>query len=156
MAPLADRAGWCCSQPRTHWTIPSGRGWMPRAPTSTASLPSTPSRTARASAPTKSNLARLPAALAFDLGSADNGALRVGWMGDSPHTAESLLAAPRDDEERGAVQEAVDVLRSILEAGPTPAKDAKHEARRAGVSDISLKRAKSILGVKSRKEGFTG
>jgi hypothetical protein len=110
----------------------------------------------RVLASTKCNLARLPASLTYDLSTAGNGALRVGWIGPSAHTAESLLAAPHDDEDRGAVQEAVEVLRSILEAGPVPSEDAKREARKAGVAEKTLHRAKDFLGVKSRKMGFSG
>jgi hypothetical protein len=116
--------------------------------------PDNPDR--RILASTKCNLAKLPVSLAYDLSTADNGALRIGWMGDSPHTAESLLAASRDDEDRDAVQEAVEVLRAILENGPVPSEEAKKDARKAGVADRTLIRAKSILGVKSRKVGFTG
>jgi hypothetical protein len=110
----------------------------------------------RVLASTKCNLARLPSSLAYDLSTADNGALRVGWIGPSGHTAESLLAAPRDDEDRDAVQEAVDVLRAVLEAGPVASDEVKKDARRAGISDRTLQRAKSALGIKARKVGFTG
>jgi hypothetical protein len=116
--------------------------------------PDNPDR--RVLASTKCNLAKMPASLAFDLSNADNSALRIGWIGESAHTAESLLAAPRDDEDGGAVQEAVEVLRSILESGPVAAEEVKRDARRAGVSDRTLSRAKGILGVKSKKVGFTG
>jgi AAA domain len=116
--------------------------------------PDNPDR--RILASTKCNLAKLPASLSFDLSTADNGALRIGWIGASAHTAESLLAAPRDDEDAGAVQEAVEVLRSILESGPVPSEDVKKEARKAGISERTLHRAKTILDVKSRKLSFTG
>jgi hypothetical protein len=116
--------------------------------------PDNPDR--RILASTKCHLARLPPSLAYDLTPADEGALRVGWMGESPHTAETLLATPRDDEDRDAVGEAVEVLRSILEGGPVPSGDVKKEARRAGIADRTLHRAKSVLGVRSRKAGFTG
>jgi hypothetical protein len=116
--------------------------------------PDNPNR--RILAGTKCNLAKLPPSLAFDLTPADNGALRVRWMGESAHTGESLLAAPRDDEDRDAVQEAVEVLRSILEAGPVGAEEAKKEARKAGIAERTLLRAKDLLGVKSRKAGFAG
>src|SRR5204862_454034 len=79
----------------------------------------------------------------------DTGALRIGWSGPSTHTAESLLAVPHDNEDRGAVQEGVEVLRTLLEGGPRPAKTVKSEARRTGVSDVTLRRAKSLLGVRS-------
>lgn len=107
----------------------------------------------RVLASTKCNLAKLPPSLSFALDAASNGALRIGWTGPSAHTADSLLAAPRDDEERDAVQEAVDVLRSIL-IGRRKVADVKREARGAGVSERSLLRAKAVLGVKSERIGF--
>jgi hypothetical protein len=111
----------------------------------------------RVLASTKCNLAKLPASLGFALDAhTSTGALRIGWTGPSAHTAETLLAAPRDDEDRGAVQEAVDVLRTILAGGPQAANEVQKEARRAGVSEITLRRAKAILGVQSRKNSFAG
>jgi len=108
----------------------------------------------RVLASTKSNLAKLPISLAFDLSKAEDGALRLGWKGESTHTAESLLAAPRDDEDRDALGEATDVLRTILESGTTSAPEVTRDARKAGVSEITLKRAKARLGIRSRKVGF--
>jgi hypothetical protein len=107
-------------------------------------------------AATKCNLARLPPSLAYDLSTDDNGALRIGWIGESPHSAERLLASAANDEERDAVAEAVEVLRAILATGPVPAEDVKKEAREAGVAEKTLLRAKAVVGVTSRKVGFTG
>jgi hypothetical protein len=106
-------------------------------------------------ASTKCNLAKLPPSLAFGL-SADNGALRVGWGGIAPHTAESLLAAPRNEEERNAVQEAEEVLRSILGSGPMAAEEVRKLARKAGVSDRTLDRAKASLHVRCSPVAFGG
>jgi hypothetical protein len=114
--------------------------------------PDNPDR--RILAGTKCNLSRLPTSLAFDLSLDSSGALRVGWIGASAHTAESLLAAPRDDEDRGTVQNAVEVLKTILSNGPRPAKDARSEARKAGVHERTLDRAKAVLGVKASLIGF--
>jgi len=108
----------------------------------------------RVLASTKCNLAKLPPSLSFDLSAAPNGALRIDWIGTSAHTADSLLAAPKDGEDRDAVQDAVDVLSTILSQGPRKAKDVKDEARKAGVSERTLHRAKVILGVKSQLFGF--
>jgi hypothetical protein len=105
----------------------------------------------RVLAATKCNLAKLPPSLAFDLSPAENGALRVGWIGPSAHTAESLLAAPRDEEDQSAVGQAVEVLRTILADGPVQAEQAKAEARKAGVQERTLQRAKALLKVESRK-----
>jgi hypothetical protein len=108
----------------------------------------------RVLAATKCNLAKLPVSLAFDLSPAENGALRVGWIGPSTHTAESLLATPRENEDPSAVQEAVEVLRIILASGPVPAKEVWQEARKAGVTEPTLRRAKTLLGVRSAKLGY--
>lgn len=107
-------------------------------------------------ASTKCNLAKLPCSRSFALEPAQNSALRIGWIGASAHTAESLLAVPRDDDEHDAVAEAVEVLQQILSAGPVSAKDAVAEARKAGVSERTLNRAKAVLKVKSRKDTFAG
>jgi hypothetical protein len=116
--------------------------------------PDNPDR--RILASTKCNLAKLPPSLAFDLSQAENGALRIGWIGESVHTAESLLAAPRDDEDKSAVQEAVEVLRAILENGPVPCEQVKKDARKAGVFNRTLYRAKDLLQVKSKRLDFGG
>jgi hypothetical protein len=116
--------------------------------------PDNPDR--RIVASTKCNLAKLPPSLAFDLGTAANGALRVGWIGESTHTAESLLAAPRDDEDRDAVQEAVEVLMEILAKGPVEAEAVKKDARKAGVSQRTLYRAKAVVKVRSQRLTFGG
>lgn len=114
--------------------------------------PDVPER--RILASTKCNLAQLPPSLAYDLSTAENGALRIGWMGPSPHTAESLLAGPKDDEEPGSLQDAQDVLRTILAQGAVTSRLVIAEARKAGVSERTLKRAKTVLGVKSQLLGF--
>ncbi|MBI3410365.1 MAG: AAA family ATPase [Planctomycetes bacterium] len=114
--------------------------------------PDNPDR--RILASTKCNLAKLPEALIYGLDTAPNGALRVGWKGKSAHTAESLLAAPRDDEDRSAIDNAADVLRSVLADGPLSKKEVEKEARAAGISEKTLARAKALVGIKPRKVGF--
>ena len=115
--------------------------------------PDNPER--RILASTKCNLAKLPPSWAFDLTPTD-GALRIGWMGESTHTAESLLASRPDDEERDAVQDAMEFLRDMLAGGPVDADQVKKEAHRNSIPERTLARAKAALGVKSRKERFTG
>jgi hypothetical protein len=51
----------------------------------------------------KSNLAKPMPSLAFTLLESDNGAVRVEWKGETPHTAAALLAAPTDPEEKSAL-----------------------------------------------------
>jgi hypothetical protein len=73
----------------------------------------------------------------------------------STHTAENLLALPRDGEDRDAVQEAVDVLASILAGRSRPAKDVQSEARKAGIAEVTLRRAKGVLGIKPKRMGYS-
>jgi hypothetical protein len=108
----------------------------------------------RVLASTKCNLAKLPPSIAFELSTAENGALRVLWGADSSHTAETLLAVPRDEGDRDAVQEAVEALKSILKDGAMPAADVMKEARRAGISDRTIDRAKALAGIRTSREGF--
>jgi hypothetical protein len=101
----------------------------------------------------KSNLAKPAPSLTFALLESDNGAVRVEWKGETPHTAAALLAAPTDPEERSALDEAAEFLRDTLRGGPVWSMQVKNEAREADISEITLKRAKDALGVRSQKEG---
>ncbi len=111
----------------------------------------------RVLATTKCNLAKEAASLSFSLEShAATGALRIRWGGPSAQTAASLLAVPRDEEDRGALQEAAEVLTAILVNGPKLEKEVQAEARKASISGTTLRRAKRLLRVKSQKNSFTG
>lgn len=107
----------------------------------------------RVLAPLKSNLSRPARSLAFVLAEANNGAVRVEWKGETSHTADTLLAAPTDPEERSALGEAMEFLREALKDAPVESKDARKSAREAGVSEATLRRAKAALGVRSTKAG---
>ncbi len=107
----------------------------------------------RVLAPLKSNLARPAPSLAFKLVGVPNGAVRVEYQGATGHAADALLAAPADPEDRSALGEAMEFLRDILGDGPVWSKEIKKEARAADISEITLKRAKGALGVRSEKQG---
>lgn len=103
----------------------------------------------------KSNLSEPPQSLAYGI-VADPGdkAPHVTWHGTSPHSADALLAVPADADERSAVDDAADALRSILADGPLPAAEARRLARSAGIPDRTLDRAKAAAGVVSHRSGF--
>lgn len=105
-------------------------------------------------ASSKSNLGPEPPALAYRLEGTPEGSLRIVWLGTTQHTAQQLVATPRDEDERDAVTDAVEFLRDVLEHGPIAADEIKRQARQAGIADRTLHRAKSQLGVKSSKSGF--
>lgn len=104
---------------------------------------------------TKANLAQLAPSLAYRIVDA-SGVGRIEWEGASSLSASQLLAMPTSAEERTAVDDAKAVLSDILAGGPVAAKDVQREARAAGVSDATLRRARDAAGVTARKVGRPG
>lgn len=106
-------------------------------------------------APTKSNLARQPTALAFRLAPVpDSDVARVEWLGATAHTAAALLYDTRDGEARSERDDAKTWLRDVLSEGPLSATDVLQLADQARIAHRTLKRAKSELGVRSQRSGF--
>ncbi|HEV8276807.1 MAG TPA: AAA family ATPase [Streptosporangiaceae bacterium] len=110
----------------------------------------------RVLAVTKSNLAKLPDALAYRLVSDElYGVAKIIWDGTVSYSAADLLRVDRgDDADAPARREAEEVLREILAAGPVPAKQAKTQARDAGISERTLARARVAIGAVTKREGF--
>lgn len=113
-----------------------------------------PTETRRILASTKCNLAPPPPSFAYRFMPAPNGVACIQWEGETNHTATSLLAGPIDQSEKPAIAEASRFLRDMLEDTSKGVTEIKREARQAGISDITLRRAKDILGVVARREGF--
>ena len=111
--------------------------------------------TRRILAPVKANLSAPSASLAYRLVAVNN-VVRIDWLGTSDVTAEQMLAAPVDDDERSAMDAAADFLRDRLGDGePVEAKPLLHEARAAGHSDKTMRRAAKRLGVNTHdRAGF--
>jgi hypothetical protein len=111
----------------------------------------------RVLAPLKMNVAPEPPAHAFRLEIGPGHAYpHVSWEGVSALGASALLAVPDSTEDRSALEEAKEVLREILADGPERAEVARLMARRAGVSDRTLARARRSLGVVPRHVGRPG
>jgi AAA domain len=106
----------------------------------------------RVMAPFKSNLAPIAASLSFEL-IQEAGSVRLNWLGPSEYTAEQVLAASTD-KEVSALEEAAFVLYSVLGNGPLWAQEAKRLVMQAGVTDRTLRRAKDLLLVRSKRIGF--
>jgi hypothetical protein len=101
----------------------------------------------------KSNLGQFGPALGYTI-EAPDGTFR--WTGESELTAAALLAPESNEVETGAMAEAKDFLSNALAQGARPAKDVEAEARQERIRERTLKRAKKVLGVQSRKCGMTG
>jgi len=110
----------------------------------------------RVLAPTKNNLSKPPKSLMFTLEEAENGAVRINWLGESEVSAKELLATPHDQEHADARSEAVEFLNAVLSDGPVSASQVKEEAQDAGISERTLARAKKVVGVISYREGESG
>jgi archaellum biogenesis ATPase FlaH len=113
---------------------------------------------------TKTNLAeKSKKALGYEIESTQitlkNGktisAPKLFWTGESDLTAETMLSALRSEtsEEKSEKGDAVDFLRDALEKGAKTSVGVFCEAKKIGISEATLKRAKSALGVKSVKRG---
>lgn len=79
---------------------------------------------------------------------------RFSWTGVSDLTTERILG--NGNGSRGACgirRDAEYFLRSILSNGPVAATEVQREAREAGISDATLRRAKEALYVRSVKHG---
>jgi hypothetical protein len=114
-----------------------------------ANDPEDPER--RILAANKHNLSRAAPSLAFRVETAPNGAARVVWGGTSSLSAGDILREPADPEQRSALSEAKEFLLKELADGSVAAEQVKKDARAAGVSERTLKRAKRALGVGSDK-----
>lgn len=114
--------------------------------------PNDPEGKRRILAGSKNNLAQMEESTSFQVATAVNGAARVEWLGQSDLSATDLVKAPLDDEEKSALDEAVEFLREELRGTPISARTIYKNAKDAGVSERTLKRAKSNLKVNSEKE----
>lgn len=104
-------------------------------------------------APLKSNLGPAPTSLRLQVAGASNGSSMIRFVGNTTQTADGLTSAPLPDEERSMVDSAVDVLRQILADGKVRSGDVAKQAKEQGMSERTIWRAKTRLGVVCTKEG---
>ena len=82
--------------------------------------------------------------------------VRVRWLGPTRYTPQDLLAEQAGEEDRSALDEAMEAIRAIVAKGPVLVKDARATLRAAGVSDRTADRARTRLGVRARPTGYRG
>jgi hypothetical protein len=80
---------------------------------------------------------------------------RLELLGESKHNGRELLSVP-SEEERGAIDEAEEFLRGELPADGTRrlAEEVLKAARKLGISEPTLRRARKRLGVETKKGGL--
>jgi len=79
--------------------------------------------------------------------------VKIEWLGPSKRTAADLAATTNVADEHSALAEARYVLYSVLSDGQVRANKVICQAKQAGISERTLKRAKRELAVRSRKYG---
>lgn len=82
----------------------------------------------------------------------------VVWGDEMAGSAREMLATAEmaDDDEGGALSDAKEFLADVLRNGAVAVKEIKRAAGEAGLSDATLRRAKSALNVKAVKAGMSG
>jgi AAA domain len=77
---------------------------------------------------------------------------RLLWDGTSPLTADDLSSPPLvEGEDKSALDQARAFLMELLQDGPVLYDTVQKAAKQAGMTTATLRRAKPLLGVKSRK-----
>ena len=109
----------------------------------------------------KSNIGRDDGGFGYDLtqgelpGYQGIEASSVAWREPIEGTARELLSEADGEakEEHGALKDGKDFLRDLLVENSLPVKEVEEEAREAGISWATVRRAKEALGVVSLKTG---
>jgi hypothetical protein len=105
----------------------------------------------------KSNLAEKPPSLSYRIvSSAEHNTARVEWRGVTDHDANSLAAGSVSPHERTALDDAKEFLREELADGLVMSRQVFKDARDAGHTEITVRRAKTELRVQSEKQGAEG
>lgn len=84
------------------------------------------------------------------------GAGKVHWEGISHETADEICAPEPIRNKGSAKGEAEDFLRTFLAQRPVPTTLLQREAKNAGISWASIRRAAEEIGVEKRKDGYQG
>ncbi|MBX3375170.1 MAG: AAA family ATPase [Phycisphaeraceae bacterium] len=109
--------------------------------------------------PIKNNIAPDAGGLSYRIQPAGvGGCPSVAWDPDPVNvSADDALSGDRDhDDGRTERDDAAEWLRDFLADGPRQSKDVEQNAREAGYSIATLRRARAALGVKATKAGLDG
>ena len=94
--------------------------------------------------------------ITYRIEGADNGAARIAWSEATDLRADDLLIQPTSCEERTALEDACAFLSDELRSGSVAVRELEGRARQAGITIITLRRARSRLGVRSSPSDFGG
>lgn len=116
-----------------------------------ARCPDDPAR--RLVLPIKNNLGNDRTGLSYRIAE-ERGVPFVVWDHEPVTVTADEALAPTQDVPRSARGDAVEFLSGLLSVLPVPVDDIKREAKEAGFSWATVRRAKDEIGAKSKKSGF--
>jgi hypothetical protein len=106
----------------------------------------------RVLAHTKSNLGPIAPSLRFEPIASEDGIIHIEWRGESDLKADDLLSARNSSESK--LHDAEEMLIELLAQGPFEVGLIREAAAVRAVSWRTVERAKRLLGVVARHEGF--
>ena len=105
----------------------------------------------------KQNLSVDPGGLAFRIEMAHNNVAHLAWeAGAVALAANDVLSNVDVQQDQNERREAKEWLQDLLADGPVPVKKIQDEAKAAGLSWITVRRAKEALAVAASKSGYQG
>lgn len=102
----------------------------------------------------KSNLGPKPPALAYTIEANANNVAVIRWQGTCDYTASDLLHVVSEYDSQSKLEQACGLLRDTLADTPMPETQVQALADARNISKATLRRAKKVLGVESKKEGI--
>jgi len=114
-------------------------------------LPTDPSQCALVQL--KSNVGPLGQSLGYEI-KAEGDAGAFYWLGPVEVTSSDLLQDDQEPRHGTKLDEAAEFLRQFLSKGEQPTKDVERVAKEQGISLRTLKRARKILKIQTRTDGF--
>jgi hypothetical protein len=79
-----------------------------------------------------------------------NGVVRIEWRGPCDYKADDLLGQTRESR----LVDAITFLSALLASGPVPQGEVKAKAIGAGLAWRTVERAKEVLGILAKRNGF--
>jgi hypothetical protein len=103
---------------------------------------------------TKSNLSKAMPSWKYRITENDQGVPHIQWEGESERSASELLSQSNERDTTSKLDAACEHLRDRLHAGAQPEKALMAELQVLGISKVTMRRAKDLLGVESKKHGI--
>jgi hypothetical protein len=104
----------------------------------------------------KNNLCASPLSLSYRTATAENGAMKLEWLGNCPYDADELVTAAFEATSSRKLSAAMDWLRVRLANASALSKVVEKEAAEIGISPRTLARARKQLGIISQPSGLQG